>query len=92
MLEDGRYDELPARPYAIGFVRSYAKYLGLPVDDMVARFREEIDDLQAPPMPQKLAMANASTRNELNCQPLCLRSAGRGWIAFKLDAVDCCRQ
>lgn len=64
MLEDGRYDELPARPYAIGFVRSYAKYLGLPVDDMVARFREEIDDLQAPPMPQKLAMANASTRND----------------------------
>ena len=64
MLEDGRYDELPARPYAIGFVRSYAKYLGLPVDDMVARFREEIDDLQAPPMPQKLAMAHANTRND----------------------------
>ena len=33
MLEDGRYDELPARPYAIGFVRSYAKYLGLPSEE-----------------------------------------------------------
>ncbi|MGB1159573.1 MAG: RodZ domain-containing protein [Alphaproteobacteria bacterium] len=64
MLEDGRYDELPARPYAIGFVRSYAKYLGLPVEDMVARFREEIDDLQAPPVPQKLAMAHTSARND----------------------------
>ena len=64
MLEDGRYDELPARPYAIGFVRSYAKYLGLPVEDMVQRFREEIDDLQAPPVPQKLAMAHQSTRND----------------------------
>ena len=64
MLEDGRYDELPARPYAIGFVRSYAKYLGLPVEDMVQRFREEIDDLQAPPVPQKLAMAHQSARND----------------------------
>jgi hypothetical protein len=64
MLEDGRYDELPARPYAIGFVRSYAKYLGLPVEDMVQRFREEIDDLQAPPMPQSLAMAQTGTRSD----------------------------
>ncbi|MAV46403.1 MAG: hypothetical protein CBC49_000880 [Alphaproteobacteria bacterium TMED89] len=64
MLEDGRYDELPARPYAIGFVRSYAKYLGLPVEDMVQRFREEIDDLQAPPMPQQLAMAQSTPRND----------------------------
>lgn len=64
MLEDGRYDELPARPYAIGFVRSYAKYLGLPVEEMVERFREEIDDLQVPPMPQKLAMAQNTPRGD----------------------------
>ena len=65
MLEDGRYDELPARPYAIGFVRSYAKYLGLPVEDMVQRFREEIDDLQAPVIPtQQASAARIRTRND----------------------------
>ena len=65
MLEDGRYDELPARPYAIGFVRSYAKYLGLPVEDMVQRFREEIDDLQAPVIPtQQASAARVRPRND----------------------------
>ena len=67
MLEDGRYDELPARPYAIGFVRSYAKYLGLPAEDMVQRFREEIDDLQAPVIPtQQASAARARPRSDSN--------------------------
>ena len=54
-----------ARPYAIGFVRSYAKYLGLPVEDMVQRFREEIDDLQAPVIPtQQASAARVRPRND----------------------------
>ena len=32
---------LPAAPYALGFVRAYAGFLGLPVEPLVARFREE---------------------------------------------------
>jgi cytoskeleton protein RodZ len=28
-IEEGRFDVLPARVYAIGYVRSYAAYLGL---------------------------------------------------------------
>ena len=66
MLEDGRYEELPARPYAIGFVRSYAKYLGLPVEDMVQRFREEIDDFQTPVIPQQIATPRTRMHNDSN--------------------------
>ena len=40
-LEAGTYDDLPAAAsYSVGFVRSYAKYLGLPAEEMVARFRD----------------------------------------------------
>ncbi len=39
-LEEGRVRELPAPTYVLGFVRTYARALGLDDDDMVRRFRE----------------------------------------------------
>ena len=44
-LEEGLNDRLPARAYAVGFVRSYAEYLGLDAAALVARFKEEIGAL-----------------------------------------------
>lgn len=41
-LEAGKIDELPAPVYALGFVRSYAKSLGLPAENLCRRFREEL--------------------------------------------------
>jgi len=41
-VEEDRIESLPGKTYAIGFVRSYAGYLGLDVTAMVARFKEEI--------------------------------------------------
>lgn len=40
-IEQARYDLLPGIPYAIGFVRSYAEYIGLNGNEMVARFKVE---------------------------------------------------
>src|SRR5262245_40604116 len=40
-IEDGRFRDLPGSTYAVGFVRSYADYLGLDGGDVVRRFREE---------------------------------------------------
>lgn len=42
-LEESRYDDLPGRAYAIGFVRSYAEYLGLDSTHIVERYKAEID-------------------------------------------------
>jgi len=42
-IEDGRYQELPGGAYAIGFIRTYAEYLGLDGPEMVRRFKQEID-------------------------------------------------
>lgn len=41
-LEEDRLDALPGRTYAVGFVRSYADYLGLDAGHCVERFKAEI--------------------------------------------------
>jgi len=42
LLEEGASDSLPGRAYAIGFVRSYATYLGLDGAEYVERLKAEI--------------------------------------------------
>ena len=46
-LEEGRPDALPGITYAIGYVRTYAGFLGLDPDSSVRRFKEEAAGLNA---------------------------------------------
>ncbi len=48
-IEDGRYHDLPGTAYAIGFVRSYAEFLGLDPEEAVKRFKQEIHGLERAP-------------------------------------------
>ena len=41
-VEEGDLEALPGKTYAIGFVRSYATYLGLNTTETVERFKQEI--------------------------------------------------
>lgn len=41
-LEDGRFSDLPGRPYALGFARSLATHLGLDPDAITLRLRDEV--------------------------------------------------
>ncbi len=45
-IEGGRYDELPGKTYVVGFVRAYAEHLGLDSDEVVKRFKQEVDGLE----------------------------------------------
>jgi cytoskeleton protein RodZ len=40
-LEEGWWDELPSQAYALGFLKSYARFLGLDAAEMVSRYRAE---------------------------------------------------
>jgi cytoskeleton protein RodZ len=40
-LESGKFEQLPSRPFTVGYVRAYAKALGLDADATAARFRTE---------------------------------------------------
>ncbi len=42
-IEKGEYSRLPSSTYAHGFVRNYAKFLGLPENEILALFKREYD-------------------------------------------------
>lgn len=43
-IEKGEYDKLPSVSYAQGFVKNYAKFLGLSEDEIMPLFRREFDE------------------------------------------------
>jgi cytoskeleton protein RodZ len=45
-IEEGRFDDLPGATYAVGFVRTYADYLGLDSEEIVRRFKAEVEGLE----------------------------------------------
>ena len=67
-IEDNDFARLPGRTYAIGFVRAYARYLGLDAEVMVQRFKEEsagrehdkVVDLVFPEAPEEKHLPNGS--------------------------------
>ena len=46
-IERGQYENLPGPTYAMGFVRTYAEYLGLDGDQIVDRFKNEVEGLDS---------------------------------------------
>jgi cytoskeleton protein RodZ len=46
-LEQGDLSIMPGRIYALGFLRSYAQYLGFDGDDLIAQIRSSVADLTA---------------------------------------------
>ena len=46
-IERGQYENLPGATYAVGFVRSYAEFLGLDGDQVVERFKSEVEGLDS---------------------------------------------
>ncbi|MBA2264416.1 MAG: helix-turn-helix domain-containing protein, partial [Chloroflexi bacterium] len=58
-LEDSAYEDLPSPVYTKGFLRNYAIYLGLDPDDLLERWRDEMESVRSseriavapPPMP-----------------------------------------
>jgi cytoskeleton protein RodZ len=64
-LEQGRIGDLPGKVYALGYLRSYAKELGLNPEELARRFKEETrqggsTDLDFPaPVPERSIPAGA---------------------------------
>jgi cytoskeleton protein RodZ len=65
-LEEGRIDLLPGNAYAVGFLRTYARTLGLDPDEIARRFKAEASEVNRQtelifpaPMPQRGMPAGA---------------------------------
>src|ERR1700722_17677633 len=61
-LEEDRLEALPGRTYAVGFVRSYADYLGLDPVQCVERFKGEIAGRQDSSQPAPIAPDTSESR------------------------------
>ncbi|NIA71868.1 DUF4115 domain-containing protein [Pelagibius litoralis] len=48
-IERANYESLPGPTYAVGFVRTYAEFLGLDGDAIVERFKNEVQGLDGQP-------------------------------------------
>jgi cytoskeleton protein RodZ len=47
-LESGEFAKLPGTAYALGFLRTYAEYLGLNANNIIDRFKEEVHATDRP--------------------------------------------
>lgn len=80
-LEEGHYGDLPSRTYALGFVRSYAHALGLPVDEMAEQCRQETA-FQAPPRFAPISVPAAATENPLPSASIVLLCALLAFVIY----------
>lgn len=53
-IESGDMDHLPARTFLRGFVKSYATFLKMDVDEVLRAFNEEMAIMDAPPAPPEV--------------------------------------
>ena len=49
LIEDSCYEDLPGPTYAIGFIRSYAEYLGVDAKSLIDQYKEETANLNVLP-------------------------------------------
>ena len=63
-LEEGRYDALPTAVHARGYLKNYARFLGLDPEPLLARY-EVSKNYQAPPIPTNASEQQISTDNPI---------------------------
>ena len=79
-MEQGQFEALPGQAYVTGFVRVYARHLGLDSDVLLAR-------LNAPQETDKAQPADSNTEGKAPYTPETQPQSGRGWGAFVLGFV-----
>lgn len=90
-IEAGNFDELPGPAYAVGFVRAYADYLGLDVEEVVRTFKElgggfNRQTSLVPPSP--VAEGKLPTGSVLLVAGMLAATAYGGWLYVSADGKD----
>ncbi|MXW90992.1 MAG: helix-turn-helix domain-containing protein [Rhodospirillaceae bacterium] len=87
-LERNDRAALPALPYAIGFVRSYATYVGLDPGELAQRFRDEAGDLPVGPQHTWLKPIEQGRISRSLMLVLSLVIAGAAYTAWYYRTAD----
>ncbi len=59
-IEEGRFDALPGEPFVRGFLRAYARAVGVKTDDVLARYSIEVRLRDVVPLPPRLSDESSS--------------------------------
>lgn len=51
-LEDENYDEIPGEAYCMGFLRNYARFLGIDPDPLLYQYRSQVKKADLSPLPE----------------------------------------
>jgi cytoskeleton protein RodZ len=79
-IEAGKYDELPAQTFTIGFIKSYAQALGLDCAELVAQYKSEAE----PDQPAETAAVETETLSGfVSMKP----PRKKSWLAPSLAAL-----
>lgn len=90
-IETLELESLPSRPYAIGFVRAYAEFLGLDASKIVDRFKEDAGYRPAPAAAEKFEAAEAAAPAETRDMSLLAVLAVIAffiWCAWQIARLD----
>ena len=86
-IENGQFEQLPVSVYAIGFVRSYATYLGLDASALVSRFKAEVADVAQKPhlnFPLPVSESRVPTGSLMLIGGLLAAVAYAGWYYYSV--------
>ena len=84
-LESRQYSALPKVPYCFGFVRTYARHLGLEPEEMVRRFKAEIGEAPQPSKlkpPEPIRASRFAGRTALTFSVLIAAAIYAGWYFY----------
>jgi cytoskeletal protein RodZ len=85
-LEEERFDEFPAEPYLLGFLRNYSEYLSLNPDEMISLYKSF--KIQEQPVPMEQLLEKKSRLPLVLGLSLGLLAAGGIGAWFYLDSVN----
>lgn len=85
-IEAGDHARLPGRPYALGFIRSYALLLGLDAQDVITRFKAETKSQEALASPASMVFPDTVPRGAVRPYHLAgaaVMLAGVAYLVFQ---------
>lgn len=80
LIEKGDFGELPARTYAVGFSRSYARVVGMDEGEVISAVRAELNEADFEPAPHIVQTFEPG-------DPARVPGAGLAWLAALLAIV-----
>ena len=68
-IENGEYDQLPGKVYTKGFIKNYAKFLGLDADSVAKEFAADMHELEETPEPAPVEQPAQAPEKPVEIKP-----------------------